>query len=80
MAKSTNYFRNKAHESFDKIWKGGELTREDAYKWLSGILKINKKRCHIRFFNTETCKEVIYYSKQFMADMRDLDRSFGISA
>ena len=67
----------KAHAIFDPIWKKGDMKRTEAYKWLAAMLNIKYSECHIGMFNVKTCKDVIYYSNQFITDMKDLDRHLG---
>lgn len=63
-------YKKLAHEYFDKLWntKGG-MTRNEAYKWLSEQLGLNKEHTHIGMFSVNTCKRVIevcskYYLKE----------------
>lgn len=36
-----------AHDSFDPLWKGGSMTRSEAYKALAKELQIDRAKCHI---------------------------------
>ena len=67
-----------AHSVFDTIWKSGEMSRTKAYKWLADKLNIKDSECHIGMFDIEKCKDVVFYSNQFMTDMNDIDRYFGV--
>lgn len=49
----------KAHQAFDPIWKEGHMNRYQAYKWLSIVLGIPRKKCHIGMFDIKTCQKVI---------------------
>lgn len=40
---------------FNRIWQEGHMTREDAYIWLAGELKIRKPACHIGWFDKSMC-------------------------
>jgi len=66
-----------AHLYFDKIWKTKQMKRHDAYKWLSDKLNIPKEYTHIGMFSIKTCKDVVYYSKQLLNDLRRLELDFG---
>lgn len=66
-----------AHKTFDSLWKEGHLKREEAYKLISLRLGIKESECHIGMFDISTCKDVIFYSKQFLTDMNDIDRHLG---
>lgn len=49
--------KQKAHQAFDPLWKSGKMSRTGAYSWLSKILEIPPKDCHIGMFNIETCQK-----------------------
>jgi hypothetical protein len=63
------YWRRKAHENFDPIWRSKKMTRTGAYSWLASRLGISADRCHIGMFTEEQCQEVIRHvkSKEFHA-------------
>jgi hypothetical protein len=48
-----------AHAAFDPIWKAGNMTRTEAYSWLSGVLGISPANCHIGMFDDEACLAVV---------------------
>lgn len=52
------------HEYFDKLWKGGQMKRAEAYQWLSESLGLPAEYTHIGMFSVRTCKKVIELSKQ----------------
>lgn len=66
-----------AHEYFDKIWKLEIMKRNEAYKWLSEKLKLEPEYTHIGMFGVKTCKDVVFFSKQFLNDNRRIDLDFG---
>lgn len=54
----------RAHFAFDRLWKArralGVLdARSKAYKWLTAMLGIERKDCHIGLFDVQTCERVI---------------------
>lgn len=57
-----------AHSVFDKIWKQGTMTRKEAYKWLSSMTDIPKKRCHIGMMNLNEANLVISICKDKLND------------
>jgi len=59
----THVARRAAHESFDQLWKSGKMTRTEAYSWLSSVLGLSKKLCHIKKFDVKTCKQVCKLSE-----------------
>jgi hypothetical protein len=52
------FWKKQAHEKFDKLWKHGDMSRSDAYVWLSRALSIPSDKCHIGMFDVEQCKAV----------------------
>jgi hypothetical protein len=55
--------KQEAHKAFDPIWKEGQLTRSQAYRWLYYQLRdqynIKKKNCHIGTFDVEACTRTV---------------------
>ena len=54
-------WRKKAHNEFDKLWKGKtrEMTRYKAYRWLTEQMNLTRDETHIALFEIEQCKEVL---------------------
>lgn len=67
-----------AHFYFDQIWRNKAMGRKEAYSWLAEKLSLPVEFTHIGWFNDQTCKDVIYYSKQFLNDLRRLDMDCGL--
>lgn len=44
-----------AHAAFDPLWRGGSMTRPEAYTWLAKQLGIPRKKCHIGMFDEASC-------------------------
>lgn len=47
---------NKAHKSFDAIWKSGIVERGLAYSWLAREMDIDYADCHFSNFSISECK------------------------
>lgn len=63
------HLRNKrieAHRVFDAIWKGGLMTRKNAYRWLRETLGLPDCQTHIGYFSTYLCDVVIRLSIQVL--------------
>ena len=62
--KELRYWKKKAHEHFDKLWKGNQRKSERGhlYGLLSKHLNIPNEYTHIGMFGIETCKKVIEWS------------------
>jgi len=50
--------RTATHAIFDSIWKSGECTRSEAYRWLAYELNIPTEKCHIGMFDLDLCRKV----------------------
>jgi hypothetical protein len=59
------FWKKQAHSVFDRIWKSGEMSRSDAYVWLSRTLSIHQDKCHIGMFDVEECKSVCRVVKEY---------------
>jgi hypothetical protein len=70
--KELRAWKKLAHKHFDEIWKKTNLSRSEAYKWLSEKLDMPADFTHIGMFNVETCKEVIRLSKLYMNSMHPI--------
>jgi hypothetical protein len=54
-------WRNKAHASFDPLWKFGRYRgkRSAAYGWLADMMGLPKSETHIAMFDVENCQRVV---------------------
>ena len=55
----TRAARKRAHVMFDALWQGGWMTRQAAYKWLSGCMGLRLSKAHIGMFTFEQCAQLI---------------------
>lgn len=55
-----------AHSAFDAIWKGGLMTRSEAYAWLAEQLDVAPADCHMVLFDEATCERVVRLADTFM--------------
>jgi polyhydroxyalkanoate synthesis regulator phasin len=58
--------RDKAHKQFDKLHTKGLMSKDDAYRWLAGILQAPQSEAHIGHLNDYYCKKVIEESKKVL--------------
>lgn len=56
---ATRRARILAHEEFDRLWKGGTMKRNAAYRWLSEQMGMPRRECHIGSFDADTCLVVV---------------------
>lgn len=53
----TKKARIAAHEVFDELWKSGEMSRKQAYRWLAEQMGVEE--VHFGEFSKEQCEEAI---------------------
>ncbi len=59
--------RQKAHESFDRIWRNGHMDRWVAYLWLAERLGTREKHAHIgQITDIGRLNQVILFSDEYM--------------
>jgi hypothetical protein len=58
VSKENREWRIKAHDAFDKLWKEGNVTRGQAYRWLTSKMKLGEP-AHIANMNIAQCRKVI---------------------
>jgi len=47
--------RYEAHRAFDQLWKGGRMSRSQAYEWMQRTMKLPPHEAHISLFSREQC-------------------------
>lgn len=57
--RQTKDARIKAHRAFDRMWKSGYLTRDQAYTWMAEKMGLELDRAHIGYFSESQCNELI---------------------
>ena len=63
--------KSAAHVLFDPIWKGGEMRRRAAYRWLAGELGIEFKDTHIGWFDVGQCRRVVEICRKRLASREE---------
>lgn len=64
--------RNEAHKYFDQLYKDGQMTRQDAYKWLADLLCVPQSEAHIGYVGEYYCGRIIAESKKLLARRKAL--------
>jgi len=62
--KEMKSMRSEANKLFDPLWKTGNRTRSQAYKWLAKRLGISQKDCHFGHFDKVMLKKAIEILKK----------------
>lgn len=61
--KEVQSWRDKAHKTFDPIWREGHATRTQAYRWLQFVMRIDAEKAHHMLFGIAECQLVIQLVK-----------------
>lgn len=56
---ATRRARSAAHAAFDPLWKRRIVTRQSAYAWLTRVLGIDPRECHIAMMDAERARRVV---------------------
>lgn len=67
--KQLRRLRYEAHESFNRLWVEGYMTKDDAYAWLAVKLKIPFSAAHIGQMGEYRCRQIIEMSKENIAQL-----------
>lgn len=62
--------RAEAHRYFDRLYKSGYMTKDDAYHWLAGILDAPLSQAHIGYLGEYYCQVVIDESRKLLERKR----------
>lgn len=56
--RETHEARKAAHAAFDTLWKGGMMSRGEAYRALQRKLGLTADECHMKIMDAETARKV----------------------
>ena len=59
--------RIQAHRKFDRIWKNGIMTREEAYRWFADSFGLSLRDAHIGMCSDNRCRELIRLCDEVLA-------------
>jgi ssDNA-binding Zn-finger/Zn-ribbon topoisomerase 1 len=63
---ATKQARIRAHAAFDKLWKGGLISRKEAYDTMRRELGYTDETGHIGRFGVEECERLIKWAEEGM--------------
>lgn len=66
-------WKKKVHSLFDPLWRGGYMTRKEAYSWLSEAMDIHSDYCHIGMFDVAECKKAVKVIESKRSDVIGLN-------
>lgn len=58
--------KKQAHTMFDQLWKTNEMSRSEAYRWLSQAMNLPPEYTHIGMFSEKSCEKVIILVKKYI--------------
>lgn len=58
--------RREAHQWFDRLYREGVMTKDDAYEWLSELLSAPRSQAHIGYLGEYRCRQVIAESRKLV--------------
>lgn len=68
--KETKQARIAAHAEFDRLWKGGLMTRKEAYKWMQAVMGLSAKTAHIGQFSKDRCELLVHTIKAMFPELQ----------
>jgi len=57
--KETKLARIRTHDVFDRLWRGGPMSRRMAYHWMCAAMDMTPQEAHIGRFTKEQCATLI---------------------
>ena len=60
--------RKEAHDSFNRLYLTGAMTKDQAYAWLAGMIQAPRSQAHIGYLREYYCEQVIKQSKAILAN------------
>lgn len=64
--------REQHKKPFEAIWRGGHLSRADAYAWLAQMMGLTKAACHFGLFDLDQCKQAGDLCRNYSGVNKDL--------
>lgn len=63
--KRTRDARKSCKLPFERIWRSGEMSRTEAYKWLADKMGIPAEECHFGWFSVEQCQAAMTHCNEW---------------
>ncbi len=65
--RETNRARLEAHAVFDRLWLDRYVpSREDAYLWLQGVMRLDEAAAHFGMFDIAACDKATRFAREFI--------------
>jgi ssDNA-binding Zn-finger/Zn-ribbon topoisomerase 1 len=61
--RETKDARIRAHAAFDRLWKGGPMSRREAYRWMRKKMDMSASEAHIGKFTKEQCDQLTQHAE-----------------
>jgi ssDNA-binding Zn-finger/Zn-ribbon topoisomerase 1 len=63
--------RKRAHDAFNQLYLSGLMSRDDAYRWLAGVLQAPQSQAHIGLLSEYYCRQVVEESERLLKNRKD---------
>lgn len=73
--RDNRFWKKAAHRAFDELWKGGSMSRREAYAWLSERLGTPPEHTHIGMFDAGMCRRVCTEADRMVKTAKTLRRT-----
>ena len=67
--------RKEAHDSFNKLYLTGAMTKDQAYAWLAHMIQGPRSQAHIGYLREYYCEQVIQQSKAILANRKEAQQA-----
>ena len=67
--------RKEAHDSFNKLYLTGAMTKDQAYAWLADMIQGPRSQAHIGYLREYYCEQVIQQSKAILANRKEAQQA-----
>jgi hypothetical protein len=64
-------WRREVHAALDPLWKGGSMSRGQAYAWLADLMGIPPASCHVGMMDQAWCERALQALTWMRADYRE---------
>lgn len=68
--------RTKAHHYFDRLYKEGYMSRNDAYNWLADFMGVPHGEAHIGYWGEYYCNQVIERCKELIKHRKRAEKQY----
>lgn len=56
--------------NFNRIWLNKHMSRDEAYGWISEVMKVPRETAQVSMFSLHQCKQLDVHVEEYMVDLR----------